>query len=73
MKHSCAGPSDGYGPGWGITDPFEKHLRGLSSLSSGESIRQLVEKEKSPKLAFLLVKFVMEAGISMDPSCAPNR
>ena len=64
---------------WSIpmdTDPVLGHYRPtLKSTfsrtelvaSSGESIRQLVEKEKSPKLASLLGKFVMEAGISMDP------
>jgi putative heme-binding domain-containing protein len=64
---------------WSIpmdTDPVLGHYRPtlrttfsrsdvVSSL--GENIRQLVEKEKSPKLASLLGKFVMEAGISMDP------
>jgi putative heme-binding domain-containing protein len=58
------------------TDPVLGHYRptlrttfSRSDLVSslGENIRQLVEKEKSPKLASLLGKFVMEAGISMDP------
>jgi quinoprotein glucose dehydrogenase len=64
---------------WSIpmdTDPVLGHYRptlrttfSRSDLVSslGENIRQLVEKEKSPKLASLLGKFVMEAGISMDP------
>ena len=33
----------------------------------GEKIRTLVEKEKAPKLASILGRFVMEAGISMNP------
>ena len=33
----------------------------------GEEIRTLVEKEKAPKLASILGRFVMEAGISMNP------
>ena len=64
---------------WSIpmdTDPVLGHYRPtLQSTFSrtdfvsamGENIRQLVEKEKAPKLASLLGKFVMEAGISMDP------
>ena len=34
----------------------------------GEKIRALVEKEKAPKLASILGRFVMEAGISMNPA-----